>query len=593
LLTDLILRLLPTQLPRSFATDIATAVFWPRRGQGRVAEWPAVVELLALVAGIVAGVLGLPVVTVVCVAAALLLDSVVTRSGSRLSTVLDFAGWGCATRALLRWVVVLPVIGAPGLAAFTFLLAVGWLALVLGSFWLSNVSPMLHYVPGGSQPATTLAHARVYRRVVVPPPVLVAAELVAVVASLWFPILWPLVLACGLVCAGYGGWGLLGALRLARRSGAADAALIAEVAATGTATAVHVSGGSGQARYVAGQWDEAFAALPVPPLWIVREANQLAGLAPMASMVVLVKLRGQLEALCAPTVRVVFLAAHGQKNFELLRIPGLATVFLGHGDSDKVTSFDPVVTTYDQIWVAGPVAIERYRRAGIELADDRFVVVGRPQVEKLPVGPTGNARPVVLYAPTFEGYTEAAQVSSLAAMGAALVQRLLAEPVTVWFRPHPSAGVVAQAFRAARQQVNGLVRTAGAPHWTQDDPPPMDSIAALAGADVLIADVSSMASDFLQTERPIIAMNPLGLSEAEFRSRFPAHEASYIVSPGLDGLDAALRDALGPDPLREARIALKKRVLGDLPDGPLQAFVDATARLVEQRTTELSARREG
>ena len=37
--------------------------------------------------------------------------------------------------------------------------------------------------------------------------------------------------------------------------------------------------------------------------------------------------------------------------------------------------------------------------------------------------------------------------------------------------------------------------------------------------------------------------------------------------------------ALGSDPLKDARLALRTYLLGDLPDGPQRAFDDALGRL--------------
>ena len=124
----------------------------------------------------------------------------------------------------------------------------------------------------------------------------------------------------------------------------------------------------------------------------------------------------------------------------------------------------------------------------------------------MPVGPTGNQRPVVLYAPTFEGYAESMNYSSLLTMGAPLIERLLEHdpPVTVWFRPHPSTGVQRADIRATRQRINALIRSAGAPHRTVDDDPDESLLDSLVGCDLLITDVSSVSSDFLHTEQPIV-----------------------------------------------------------------------------------------
>jgi hypothetical protein len=101
----------------------------------------------------------------------------------------------------------------------------------------------------------------------------------------------------------------------------------------------------------------------------------------------------------------------------------------------------------------------------------------------------------------------------------------------------------------------------------------------LAEADVLISDISSVATDFLYTERPVVTCDPAGLPAAEFIATYPTQAGSYLLHPGLRELDAVLAATLGEDPLREARVAMKRHVLGDPPGGPQAAFAANIARI--------------
>lgn len=580
-------RFVPTALPQSEPHALAQAVLSPGPGRRVARTVPETVSVavlaLNLLGGVLAAVAQNPWPAVGCFIVGGAADWAASGGTGRVAQLLQMLGWGEALRSLLRWLLLLAALRDSGWLVLVpvAVQAAAFTAVVVAQ-WLFQRQPPLEYLPGGTtQPTATRAYARVYGRAARWPGALLAVELAAAVLAVTAPA-WSVLAA--LAALGYAAWLALAGLRLGASAAAVQDDLEQRLDRATPDCAVYVSGGVAQAKYLFNPWVVAFDALPAPPVVIVREANQLAVLAPSSGHVVYAPASRHVETLCRPSVRVAFYLANGQKNGDLWRNPALKHVFLGHGDSDKATSASPIAKVYDEIWVAGPSAVDRYRRAGIALPDSAFVVVGRPQVAELPVGPTGHETPVVLYAPTFEGYAEATNYSSLAVFGADLVRALLEHrpELTVWFRPHPSTGVQRADIRAAREQVNVLLRAAGGPHRVLDDEPAESLQRSMAGADLLITDVSSVSSDFLQTGRPIIVTNPGRLPTDEFIRRFPAQEAAYLIGEAAE-LPDALDAALGADPLAAARLELKRRVLGDLPEGPIAAFVAASRRLAAGR----------
>ncbi|MBC7592950.1 MAG: hypothetical protein H7288_03255 [Kineosporiaceae bacterium] len=81
-------------------------------------------------------------------------------------------------------------------------------------------------------------------------------------------------------------------------------------------------------------------------------------------------------------------------------------------------------------------------------------------------------------------------------------------------------------------------------------------------ADALISDVSSIVSDFLQSEKPY-AMMSMRAPVDDFRAEFSVAETGYVILRDLSNLGEMLDDLLGADPLAEARAARKRYVLGD------------------------------
>ena len=355
-------------------------------------------------------------------------------------------------------------------------------------------------------------------------------------------------------------------------------ALWTRIESTGAEIVVYFSGDQ-DATYQLNQWVEVFERLERPVLYLLRERVHERAMLPTRWPVVVSPRHADVEVVLAADPKVVLYVGNAGRNIHFLRYARPRHVFLNHGDSDKISSANPVVKTYDKLFVAGELAVERYRAAGVDLPDDRFVIVGRPQLDGVldRRRRVGDGPPTLLYAPTWEGYFEAADYSSVERQGVELVRRLLAhgDRFRVVFKPHPMSGLVRPGAAAAVRRIESLLREAGAPHVIASDHPDLDLLAWFDRSDVLVSDVSAVITDFLYTDKPYLVTNPRGLSPEGFRRRFPSHTAAYVVDPALADLGALVAAAFGDDPLRDARVAVKRRVLGDHPGGPMAAFQDA------------------
>lgn len=168
-----------------------------------------------------------------------------------------------------------------------------------------------------------------------------------------------------------------------------------------------------------------------------------------------------------PDLRVALYVSNVGKNIHLLRVPGVKHVFIGHGDSDKQASFNPFSKVYDEVWVAGPAGRDRYRRAQVGVPDSKIVEVGRPQlspVRTAPVAGTVGPMPTVMYAPTWEGWTEDLHHTSVAAMGVDIVATLLAyaPEIRLLYKPHPLTGVRDPATLRAHERIVAMIEKAAA-----------------------------------------------------------------------------------------------------------------------------------
>lgn len=576
--------------------EVARAA-WPGRVPAEWASRAGRVQLPVIVASIVIGVLaawfGAPWLGLLAWVAGASVEWLATRADTAAARLLDLVGLRAPQRALLRSATAMALIFGFGanLAGLGYLTAVlfvqlAWVLQPVLATWLSRSAPPLTYLPGAAQqPEPFAAHARVYARAVGTPGAAVAVEALALIGALAAAggplggVGAALIGAAVLLALAATAFTGLSALRLSRAQRGWGERLVADVAASRPVFAVYVSLAARQSKYIVNQWLPALDALPEAGVLLVREASQLTPLAATRHPVVYAPSQKDVERLIVPSVRIAFYLAYGERNGQLLRDPRLKHVMLLHGDSDKATSANGMARAFDEIWVAGPAAVERYRTAGVAVPDDRFVFIGRPQAAGLPIGPTGQQPPIVLYAPTFEGYYDQTAHTSLDSMGVELVRRLVASGrVRVWFRPHPASGVSRPSMLAAIAEIGAVLREVPGDHLVVADRD-LTLPECLAAADVLVSDISSVATDFLATERPIITCDPAGLPAEDFVAAYPTQSASYLLHPGLADLDQVLDAALGADPLRPARQVMRRHVLGDPPGGPQAAFAANVARL--------------
>ncbi|MFF4878530.1 CDP-glycerol glycerophosphotransferase family protein [Micromonospora sp. NPDC000668] len=318
-----------------------------------------------------------------------------------------------------------------------------------------------------------------------------------------------------------------------------------------------------------------------PFMVVLREPEFLAPIAAAtdAPVVYCPTLRAMDEAL-VPSLRAAFYVNHGAKNSHCIRFTQLTHVQLHHGDSDKAPSANPVSGIFDRIFVAGPAAIDRYARAGVQIPAEKFVVVGRPQVESIEVRPEpvrGLAHPTVLYTPTWTGHHADADYCSLP-VADELLRRLLERGATVILRAHPytaqNPASARQLGRLTELLVADRART-GRQHVMGAAARELSLTECVNRSDALVSDVSGVISDYLYSGKPY-AVTDMGDEGDRFVERFPLAGAGYVLRRDMSNVDDVLAALLDTDPLAEARWATRRRYLGDFPaESYAEAFLTA------------------
>jgi len=409
-------------------------------------------------------------------------------------------------------------------------------------------------------------------------------------------------------------------------------------------------GGGPDALYQVQMWLRVLERAPQRTLVVLRDPECLRRLAPTTLPVVCAVSGTLLMTLEIPSARAALFVANAANNAHLIRRRGVATAFIGHGDSDKLASSSPFLKAYDELWVAGPAAAARLQAMQIPGVLGRLREVGRPQAVFLTPQHLGSSEQeqirTVLYAPTWEGWGDEEHSSSLQHGGVELVRRLLAAPgVRLVYRPHPLTGSRDSVARRANEQILDLMDAAGAPAPTTtpagraagdaEDLSGLDDLALMLGrcdpqrrwpaprrarqvdaddaddadeqfwqeapasvprvshadrpglvscfrhSDLLIADVSSVVTDWVALDRPFALMLPPRLTTEQFIGAYPTAAAATLIGTDGAGLDGLLADlSTGRDPCAPRRRAIRVDLLGSPPEAGQQRFEAALRWLI-------------
>ncbi|MEU6326849.1 hypothetical protein ABZ851_06120 [Streptomyces sp. NPDC047049] len=225
---------------------------------------------------------------------------------------------------------------------------------------------------------------------------------------------------------------------------------------------MYFSGGSSSA-YQANMWLSTLASLDGNPIIVLRERFMVQKIEATDVPIVCIPKVANLMRLEHSTLKVLLHPANSGKTSQILRIPSIKHAFTNHGESDKLSSCNPYAKAYDEVWVAGPAARDRYQLADIGVEDKDVIEVGRPQLAPIQpyAGAPAGRMTTVLYAPTWEGWDGNPGNTSVILAGENIVRELLAdENVQLLYKPHPMTGSVDPRAGAANTRIQAMIAEA-------------------------------------------------------------------------------------------------------------------------------------
>ncbi|GAA1559033.1 CDP-glycerol glycerophosphotransferase family protein [Brevibacterium picturae] len=286
-------------------------------------------------------------------------------------------------------------------------------------------------------------------------------------------------------------------------------------------------------------------------------------------------------------LRTVFYVNQATPNFQSLRYPNPAHVHLSHGESEKISMISNQLKAYDYVFTAGEAARERIEATLFGMEADNMLDVGRPQLDRPRSTPEvwrdfAAAEPdgqVVFYAPTWEGDSESMAYGAIAHNGEAVVTGLLEAGYRVIFRPHPRTGVMRHDFAKALEAIEDIIDSD--PRALLDRTP--DVSWQFDAADVAVAEISSVAYDWLASKKPLVMVEPHN-SGAEVLSGGLLDRRPQLRSEGSDDIV----DLIAQAEANEGTAAgLSEHYLGDTtPGAQIKRFIEASKVVIERRSED-------
>ncbi|MFI6942723.1 hypothetical protein ACIBI4_25910 [Streptomyces sp. NPDC050418] len=294
--------------------------------------------------------------------------------------------------------------------------------------------------------------------------------------------------------------------------------------------AMYFSGGATSA-YQANMWLSTLAETDGKPLIVLRERFMVQKIDATDVPIICIPKVAHLFALENSTLKMMLHPANAAKTSQVLRIPSIKHAFINHGESDKLSSCNPYAKAYDEVWVAGPAARERYQLADVGVEDKDVVEVGRPQLAPIRKDAPKGEYTSVLYAPTWEGWDGNPGNTSVVLAGENIVRELLADPkVRLLYKPHPMTGSVDPRAGAANERIMALIREANTKR--SGERPGAEAAQRLAQSTAALDKLTS--TDFRtsadELERMMLQSTPDGGNSAAVEQATAAWEEAYWAS---------------------------------------------------------------
>jgi len=200
-------------------------------------------------------------------------------------------------------------------------------------------------------------------------------------------------------------------------------------------------------------------------------------------------------------IKVILYVNHAFKNFQSLINNKALHVHINHGESDKVSTITRQSQAYDNIFVYGNESINKYIKNLIVCDKSKFIKIGRPQLEHTQFKRLPTDKPVILYAPTWEGTHDTMDFTSVRTIGLQLINQLINDgSYHIVYKPHPKIGVRDAYVLSLHQEIIKVLDEYEEKTIMLEG----DIVSIYPSVDLAIFDNSVVLLDYLPFDKPLL-----------------------------------------------------------------------------------------
>jgi CDP-glycerol glycerophosphotransferase (TagB/SpsB family) len=279
--------------------------------------------------------------------------------------------------------------------------------------------------------------------------------------------------------------------------------------------------------------------------------------------------------------KVILYVNNGTKNFQSLIFHRALHIHLNHGESEKSSMHSNQSKAYDYVFVAGDIALNRYKRHLLNFEVEKYIKIGRPQYDFINTIDRKSDKTTILYAPTDESTHIAMRYTSIDRLGVKIVDTILNNPnYYLIYRPHPSTGKHDENIAKINEQIIDKITNANNASIESK----LNAIDLLSIVDLAIFDNSSLIIDFLYFNKPVFATNMFNPEFHNTKHLKMLKACKMIDETNIDNLNSLIENELKNDPLKEIREDIKIDYLGNFTKGEsTKLFISKIKEAMEYR----------
>ena len=245
-------------------------------------------------------------------------------------------------------------------------------------------------------------------------------------------------------------------------------------------------------------------------------------------------------------------------NFQSLLYTKSYHIHLNHGESEKESMFSNQSKAYDYVLTVGKRGIDRYRENLLNFDENKYISIGRPQLDFIEnfSFDVDTDKKIILYAPTWEGFSESMDYSSVEKFGVNLVKTILeSNQYTLIYRPHPNTGVRLDGISKAHQEIKEMIHKHQDGYMITD----INIISLFTIVDFAFFDNSSVMIDYLHFNKPA---NYIEIQK-DTSLKYLTEAFNILKKSDMDKLINHIDHNLFEDSNKEKREKIKQYYLGN------------------------------